>query len=76
MGEGFECFLRMCYHIFPQVTILVTTHVTICLMEFCAVSNEIHENIASLAERGEKGAVTSYLARVAIFFTYFRIVDT
>ena len=39
MGRGFKCLFRMCYHIFPRVTILVTTHITICLWEFCTISN-------------------------------------
>ena len=41
MGRGLECFFRMRYHIFPRVTILVTTHVTIFLWEFCTISNAV-----------------------------------
>ena len=41
MGRGLECFFRICYHIFPRVTILVTTHVTICLWAFCTISNAV-----------------------------------
>ena len=41
MGGELEYFFRTRYHIFPWVTIRVTTHVTILLWEFCAVSNAI-----------------------------------
>ena len=40
-GGGLECFFRICYHIFPQVTILFTTHVTIRSWEFCTISNAL-----------------------------------
>ena len=32
---------RTRYHIFPRVTIRITTHVTIPLWEFCTVSNAL-----------------------------------
>ena len=41
MGGGLEHFLRTRYHIFPRVTIPVTTHITILLWEFCTVSNAL-----------------------------------
>ena len=41
MGGGLECFFRTHYHIFPWVTIRITTHVTIFLWEFCTVSNAL-----------------------------------
>ena len=41
MGEGLECFFKMCYYIFPRVTIIVTTHVTIRLWGFCTISNAL-----------------------------------
>ena len=41
MDRGLECFFRMCYHIFPRVTILATTHVKIFLWEFCTISNAV-----------------------------------
>ena len=41
MAGGFECFFRKCCHIFPWVTILVITHVTICLWVFCTIFNAL-----------------------------------
>ena len=41
IGGGLECYFRMCYHIFPWVTILITTHATIRLWEFCSISNAL-----------------------------------
>ena len=41
IGGRLECFFRMCYHMFPWVTILITTHATIRLWEFCSISNAL-----------------------------------
>ena len=41
MDRGFECFFRKFCHIFPWVTTLVITHVTICLWVFCTIFNTL-----------------------------------
>ena len=41
MSGDLECLFRMRHHIFQQVTVRVTTHVTILLWEFCTVSNAL-----------------------------------
>ena len=41
MGGGLEYIFKTRYHLFPRVTIRVTTHVTILLWEFCTISNAL-----------------------------------